>query len=242
MLDDGKSQKVVLKGDERGTALVMALFIITVLTVLGTMVLNTSIVEIKMAANQKVSSQVFYAAEAGLERGLLMLMADFENDDTANSPWGNSNYAGWAETVTETAVGGSTAFDQDLRSLVMYTDSNDGSLNQLTLSGGHTVNVCTFDLYIYKNGNSEAWVMSRASGNGGIAAVEYHLRVDNVSPYNNAIFSGAGISGHFQGSVNVAGSIYSKGTLDLGAGVELHNFYSDDDTINHDLFVIHDFQ
>ena len=85
---------------ESGTALVMALFIITVLTVLGTMVLNTSIVEIKMAANQKVSSQVFYAAEAGLERGLLMLISDFENDTTANSPWANNNYAGWGETVT----------------------------------------------------------------------------------------------------------------------------------------------
>ena len=61
---------------ESGTALVMALFIITVLTVLGTMVLNTSIVEIKMAANQKVSSQVFYAAEAGLERYVFEAVLD----------------------------------------------------------------------------------------------------------------------------------------------------------------------
>ena len=67
------------KKGQRGTALVMALFLITVLTVLGTMVLNTAIVEIKMAQNQKISAQVFYAAEAGLERGLLMLIEDFEN-------------------------------------------------------------------------------------------------------------------------------------------------------------------
>ena len=75
------------KRGQRGTALVLSLFLITVLTVLGTMVLNTSIVEIKMAQNQKISSQVFYAAEAGLERGLLMLIEDFENE--GGSAWGN---------------------------------------------------------------------------------------------------------------------------------------------------------
>ena len=209
---------------QRGTALVLSLFLITVLTVIGTMVLNTSIVEIKMAQNQKISSQVFYAAEAGLERGLLMLIADFENDP---SPWGNSNYAGWAETVTESANTGTTAFDPAIRSMDMYTDSPDANLRKLTLAGGHTVQNCTFDLYIYKQSATEAYVMSKASGNGGVAAVEYHLKSESVAPYDNAIFTNSGVSGHFQGSVNVAGSIYSRGTLDLGANVHVNNSYDD---------------
>jgi len=156
-----------------------------------------------------------------------MLISDFEGDSGGGSPWGNSNYAGWAETVTESANTGTATFDPAVRSMDMYLNSNDANLKELTLAGGHTVNNCTFDLYIYKNGSSEAWVMSRASGNTGVAAVEYHLAVEDLSPYNNAIFTGAGVSGHFQGSVNVAGSIYSRGTLDLGANVHVNNNYDD---------------
>jgi Tfp pilus assembly protein PilX len=63
-----------IMASERGAALVIALFIIAVLTVLGVLVLNTSIVEVKMAINQQVSSRVFYAAEAGLERALKVLI------------------------------------------------------------------------------------------------------------------------------------------------------------------------
>ena len=209
---------------QRGTALVLSLFLITVLTVLGTMVLNTSIVEIKMAQNQKISSQVFYAAEAGLERGLLMLIDDFETE--GGTAWSNANYPGWGETVSETAVTGSTTFDPDVRSLDMYTSSPDGSLKKLTLGGGHTVNNLTFDLYLFRVSTDEVYVMSHAYGNGWMAAIEYHLAMDDLSPYNNAIFTGAGVSGHFQGSVNLAGSIYSRGTLDMGANVKITNNYS----------------
>ena len=212
------------RADERGTALVLSLFLITVLTVLGTMVLNTAIVEIKMAQNQKISSQVFYAAEAGLERGLLLLINDFETE--VGTAWGNANYAGWAETVTEVAVTGSTTFDPDVRSLDMYLSSPDSNLRQLTLGGGNGVNNLTFDLYVYKIGATEVYVMSHAYGNGGTAAIEYHLAVEDMSPYNNAIFTGAGVSGHFQGSVNVAGSIYSRGNLDMGANVKITNNYT----------------
>jgi hypothetical protein len=203
---------------------VLSLFLITVLTVLGTMVLNTSIVEIKMAQNQKISSQVFYAAEAGLERGLLMLIDDFNTE--GGTAWGNANYPSWGESVIETAVTGSTTFDPDVRSLDMYTSSPDSSLRQLTLGGGQTVNNLTFNLYLYRVSSDEVYVMSLASGNGGMAAIEYHLAMDDLSPYNNAIFTGAGVSGQFQGSVNLAGSIYSRGTLDVGAGVKMVNNYT----------------
>ena len=211
---------------EKGTALVLALFLITVLTVLGTMVLNTSIVEIKMAQNQKISSQVFYVAEAGLERGVLMLIKDYETE--GGSPWGNTTYAGWVETVTESAVSGSTTFDPAVRSLDMYLNSPDPNLRRLTLSGGQTVYNGSFDLFIYKVDANEVYVMSYASMNGGMAAVEYHLLSSPpFSPLNNAIFTGAGISGHFQGSVDVAGSIYSRGNIDATGSLGFYNNYDD---------------
>lgn len=209
---------------QRGTALVLSLFLITVLTVLGTMVLNTSIVEIKMAQNQKISSQVFYAAEAGLERGLLMLINDFQTE--GGSAWANNSFPGWAETVSVADGTGSTTFDADVRSLDMYLGSSDSRLKKLTLGGGHTVNNLTFDLYLLRVDNDEVYVMSHGYGNGGTAAIEYHLKMDDLSPYNNAIFTGAGVSGHFQGSTNVAGSVYSRGTLTMGANIKITNNYS----------------
>jgi len=42
--------------DQRGTALVLALFLITVLTVIGTMVLNTSIVESRRGGSRAGSA------------------------------------------------------------------------------------------------------------------------------------------------------------------------------------------
>ena len=212
-------------GSRRGTALVLALFMITVLTVVGTMVLNTSIVEIKMAQNQKISSQAFYAAEAGLERLLLMHLADFENDTGGNAPWGNDSYPGWAETVTVTDSSGSLTFDPTIRSMDMYVNGSTENLKMITIGGGQTVDTCSFALYKYAVSSNEVYLMSRATGNGGVAAVEYRLGGEDVSPYNNAIFTNIGISGSFQGSVNIAGSVYSRGTLNVGANVHIWNNY-----------------
>jgi len=208
---------------ERGAALVIALFIIAVLTVLGVLVLNTSIVEVKMATNQQVSSRVFYAAEAGLERALKVLIEDFENDSSAGSPWGNSTYA-VAGTVTETAVTGAETFTVGSRTMDMYL--NSPSVVKLNFTGGTTLGPVSYEVYIYKVNPTEVYVMSYGTGLGGVASVEYYLEVDDLSPYNNAIFTGAGVSGHFQGSVNVAGSVYSHGNLDIGANVAFTNNYA----------------
>ena len=209
---------------ERGAALVIALFIIAVLTVLGVLVLNTSIVEVKMATNQRISSQVFYAAEAGLERALKVLIEDFENDTTANSPWGNATYA-VAGTVTETAVTGSTTFDVATRTMDMYMTSP--AVKKLNFTGGTTLGPASYEIYIYKVNASEIYIMALGTGLGGVASVEYYLEVEDLSPYNNAIFTGAGIVGNFNGSVNVAGSIYSKGNINPSGNVYITNNYDD---------------
>jgi hypothetical protein len=214
------SQKTEEVKTQRGTALVMALFILTVLTVVGTMVLNTSIVEIKMAQNQKISAQVFFAAESGLERGLLMHLKDFQDDNSPGSPWGNDTYASWAESVSSTPItSGSDVFNVDTRSLDMYLNGYDagGRLKQLTLGGGQTVGNCTFSLYKYEVSDNEVYLMSRATGNGGMAAVEYHLVISNVSPYNNVIFSNTGLSGSIVGQLNLAGSVYSRAAAMSGS-------------------------
>ncbi len=213
-------------GGEKGAALVIALFVITVLTVLGTLVLNTTIVELKMASNQKISGQVFYAAEAGLERAVKLLIDDFENDPATGGAWGNNVFYGEGATITSTANSGSVTFDEALRSMDMYLNSPDVDI--ITFSGGQTAGNASYQIYLYTPDDKEAYVMSRATGQiGSVAAVEYHLVVQDLSPYNNAIFSGAGITGNFNGSVNIAGSIYSKGDVNPGGNVYFTNNYDD---------------
>ncbi|TNF49203.1 hypothetical protein EP232_01675 [bacterium] len=209
---------------ERGAALVIALFIIAVLTVLGVLVLNTSIVEVKMATNQRISSQVFYAAEAGLERALKVLIEDFENDTSPGNPWGNTTYA-VAGTVTETAVTGSDTFVIATRTMDMYR--NSPSVKKLNFTGGTTLGPTSYEVYIYKVNPTEVYIMSYGTGLGGVASVEYYLEVEDLSPYNNAIFTGSGIIGNFNGSVNVAGSIYSKGNVNPSGNVYMTNNYDD---------------
>ena len=226
-----KNGSILNPGSQRGAALITALFIITILTVLGMLVLNTSIVETKMAANQKVSSKVFYAAEAGLERGLKVLVADMEDDSATNGPWGNLSFPSSAGSVTAALVNGSTSFDENIRSVEMYRDGdNTSAVRRLTFpNGGDTVGNATYELYIYSPNNSEVYMLSYASGVNGAAAVEYHLDTDDLSPYNNAVFTGTGLTpdGSDPMNVNISGSVYSNGQITLNGTSSVSNNYTD---------------
>ncbi len=214
---------------ERGAALVVALFLITILTVLGMLVLNTSIVETKMASNQKASSQVFYAAEGGLDRGLGILVADMEVDTGAGGPWGNVNFPASAGGITASYVNGSTVFDPTVRSVEMYRDGDSASLvRKLAFSsGGTSVGNASYELYMYSPNNSEVYLLSYANGPSGVAAVEYHLDTDDLSPYNNAVFSGTGLNPEDSTTMNISGSIYANGQVSLNGNSTITNNYTD---------------
>src|SRR5512138_2482518 len=143
-------------GRERGAALVLVLFLITTLTVLGVLVLNTSIIETKMANNQKLSSQAFYAAEAGLERGLAKVMLDYEQDplsaSTGNKPWGNNVFAG-ADTISATVrAAGTPAWSTSSRTLDMWLNSPGVKSWSFTGAGGRggtTVGRARYQLFSF---------------------------------------------------------------------------------------------
>src|SRR3972149_1721273 len=59
--------------EERGIALVIALLIMVVLTVLGIAVIMNVNTEINISENAKTSKQVFYVAESGLQAGMNQL-------------------------------------------------------------------------------------------------------------------------------------------------------------------------
>jgi len=217
-----------IKG-ESGAALIAALFLITIMTTIGMLVLNTTSVEIEMAANQKSAAQVFYAARAGLERGLRIMVKDMEEDTSAGGPWGNLNFPASAGSVAASYVSGSTTFDPDVRSLEMYRDASSvAGVRKLSFAnGGTTLGNSTYEIYMYSPNNNEVYMLAYASGPNGAAALEYHLDTEDNSPYNNAVFSGTGINGKVTGNVNISGSIYSLGKMYFQGNVSLTNNYTD---------------
>lgn len=61
--------------NEKGSALITALVILTLLTILGLAATNTSMLETMIAGTEKTHSEAFYAAEAGIEH----LRRNFKN-------------------------------------------------------------------------------------------------------------------------------------------------------------------
>jgi hypothetical protein len=58
---------------ERGFALVIALLILLVLTLIGISSINTTTFETSISGNERVGTDAFYAAEAGIQVGLNQL-------------------------------------------------------------------------------------------------------------------------------------------------------------------------
>lgn len=56
--------------DQRGMALIIALIILLVLTLIGISAISTTTYEISLSGNERVGTNAFYAAEAGVEKGL----------------------------------------------------------------------------------------------------------------------------------------------------------------------------
>ena len=60
--------------DERGVALVVSVLVMITATFLGIAAVMTSDIETRIAGNQRCSEKAFYAADAGIDRGLDWLL------------------------------------------------------------------------------------------------------------------------------------------------------------------------
>ena len=57
-------------GDERGIVLIVALMLLLVLTILGIGSISTTSFESIISGNERLANVAFYAAEAGIQRGV----------------------------------------------------------------------------------------------------------------------------------------------------------------------------
>jgi len=184
---------LVLK-DEKGIALVVALLFLTLLSLLGIAGIITSSTDTKIAGNTLSSTKALYIAEAGLTRAEAELINDLNNDQNI----ANSSFAATSGAIDITP--GSTAF---------YTVFNSISFG----AGSYTIQ---FKNYGTAPNYESAIVLVRSTGTGpnsSTVTLERYLSAENISPWNNAIFAGAGATGAtINGNADIRGSVHILGT------------------------------
>jgi len=112
-------------GSERGTALVLALVMLALMSILGALALNTSTTEVSISGNYRSSQQAFYAAERAVEYA----MTNEEIFDTIGT--GSIDLVADADTTNATA----TTLDDHLANIDAATGNSGldpGGVNQVT--------------------------------------------------------------------------------------------------------------
>ncbi len=78
--------RIQITGNDRGAVLITALFVLLLLTIIGIAATTTTTTDLQIAGNQKLHSMAFYAADAGIEAGRVLLN-DLKRADSGN--WDN---------------------------------------------------------------------------------------------------------------------------------------------------------
>jgi len=78
------------RGEQRGAALITALMMLVILTMLGLSSMNTTTMEERMAANSQEVNRAFQAASTGLEMAFND-SASFDTSNTVSSPYVQEN-------------------------------------------------------------------------------------------------------------------------------------------------------
>ncbi len=120
---------------ERGSALLIALCLMGMLTLAALLAVNTSNTDVDLAFNQLNADKAFYIAEAGAKRGI----AEIRTDRTWNSGFTNLTFGGGAFSVT---IADSTT-DPGLVDTIIVTSSGEAN------GASATVEITLIPEYIY---------------------------------------------------------------------------------------------
>jgi hypothetical protein len=197
--------------NNKGSLLIIAYLVVILLLTLGAVFILLSVHEARAVERERRALVAFQIAEAGIERALYHLRQEYV--DSANAP------ASWSSGATDIdGIDISGAGGPSTSSFYSFLSASLGE-------GSYAV--------VLKNisgSDDEVWVRSTGSIGDESETVEAYLKVYNVSPWNNAIFAGAGASGAMvNGNVDIYGSVHILGTnlsssdyaVDLGGTAEL---------------------
>lgn len=168
--------------NESGVALVIALLIMVLLTILGTAAIMTSTTDVKIAANFKKSTNAFYAAEAGIEAGMDFLNSPGIFDATTGWNLFLGNNVPLGTTNTEVTTGANAFYtisakddEPTVLSWVTDEDGNTATDNNLkiiiTSVGTYSSSTVTLEAYIqYDRGYDSYGGKDLTSGNTNVAS------------------------------------------------------------------------
>jgi len=206
------SDRIRILQDKKGSLFLLTLLLVVVILILGAALAVVSVVESRTAERERLTIQAFHVAEAGLERGIYELRQDFLADLSSPS-WADGDINGI--DVTGSYVSGSPPAG--------YYPLLSGSLN-----GG------TFSVEIQNESGSsqDIWIKSTGILGGSSQVIRVYARINNISPWGNAIFAGTGSATTHRminGNVDVRGSVHILGTgltssdaaVELGGTAEL---------------------
>ncbi len=174
----------------KGSMLIISLLLLVTLMGLGSAFVVSSINEQRAAERQRRTVVALQIAEAGIERALYDLKQDFVNDTTDPS-WADGDIQG----DTTFSIGPDTS---DFYSLpYSSTKINNGS----------------YAVELKNTGDSDTvWIKSTGSLGDAVQVIQVYARIDNISPWDTAIFSGKGYSGGWiNANVVVGGSVHILG-------------------------------
>jgi len=181
--------------------------IIVVLMILGALFVVMSYTESRVAERNRLAMQAFYIAEAGIERGLYDLRQDFVLDSSPS----------WA--------------DGDINGIDVTAEGGPDTVNYYELPYPSTsLNGGSYLVELKNVGADSIWVKSTGTLGDVTQTILVYGKMQNLSPWNNAIFAGAGASGAaVNGNVEIRGSVHILGSdldptdyaVDLGGTAEL---------------------
>ncbi len=192
--------------NNRGSLLIISYMIILMLVAFGSASVILSIGDSRVAERNRRTAQAFHIAEAGIERAIYDLRQDFLND-IASPSWSDG-------TINTFTIGPDTSSFYP----IPYSST--------TLNGGSY----TVTLKNVSGANDAIWVHSTGTVGDISQTIEIYAKIQNNSPWDNAIFAGSGASGMMvNGNVNISGSVHILGTglsstdyaIDLGGTAEL---------------------
>ncbi len=208
-----RAKRVMRKvNEEKGVILPMVVILMLALTITGLAFLSAAVLEHDLAMREVHKNKAFYLAEAGLERTLGNLDGDFEN--------GNRDWT--VGEINGVRVGGA---DADGWRVLQYGDPPyESDLGD----GSYLVKLKYVD-------DDEVWIRSRGTVEGIPRTVQIYAKIVNVSPWNNAIFAGTGMTAQavIEGNARIHGSVLVLGdnmgsedlALDMSGGGGMRNNY-----------------
>ncbi len=231
--------------NKKGFVLIMALLVMTVLSILGMAFLTSSLAESQTAFRDRDATRALYVAEMGVERARrdLKYDASYDRDGITNQYFASPTPVAGGEPADCSAIitwqggvpqqrcynlGGPIP---DTSFLPLYTNANVDTFGD---GSSYTVRLGL------KESNKLTIRSEGTSPLGRTKTVDVQVEVRDLSVWGNAAFlGGAGAGARINGSVVIAGSVHilgeglgSTGTAaDFGGGAGIFNWYNGLDPI-----------